>query len=248
MNKVFSFLFIVLLSGCGVNQPKKADSAQKLIGDAEILFNKGYYKKAAKVYKNFEIMYPSDSKVPQAMYKRGLAYFKAKNFALAAAAFEVYVENYPASEFSADAYKKIFYCFFNQINRNDRDQSVFQKALESGENYKVLGLNDPDFDKAFGSLKELLLGNYLKRIHSAFYHKPAIWPQILIAAKRVIEEDSKNPMAAEAYFRWIEFLSAQKNEKANQDAKFIFAKMKANIPSENKWIALAQKSINTIKK
>jgi outer membrane protein assembly factor BamD len=246
MNKIFGLLFIVLLSGCGVDHAKKADSAQKLISDAETLFNSGYYKKAAKVYKNFEIMYPSDSKVPQAMYKRGLAYFKAKNFALAAAAFEVYVENYPASEFSNDAYKKIFYCFFKQINRNDRDQSIFQKALESGENYKALGLEDPEFEKAFDSLRELLLGNYLKRIHSAFYHKPAIWPQILVASKRVIEEYPNNDLSAEAYFRWIEFLAGQKSEFAKKDALFIYEKMKKNITPSNKWFLLASKIVAKI--
>ncbi len=212
-----------LISGCGSDE--KVLPAEKLIENANKFFEKKEYKKADKLFRQFELLYPGDSKVSETIYKRGLALYFAKKLAEAAAVFEIFVDQYPENEKVIDAKRRIFFCFYSQINRNDRDQSIFDKALESGENYSLLKVEDPEFDKCYNYLKTLRLGNLLGRMHNSLKNKPIIWSQVLWAASNIIKDFANYKDSAEAFYRWIEFLS-QQNPTIAKDALIIKESMK----------------------
>lgn len=237
-------LIVILLAGCGTEK-KHMQTASELFQDAQTLFNKKSYKQAAKFYEKFELMYPANEKIMESTYKRGLACFSSRSYAAAAAVFEQFIESYPRCEYTEQATKLLFLCFYNQITRHDRDQAMLEKAIEAGERYREYNLNDLDFEKAFEHLKVMKSFNLLKRTHVALKFIPINWAQALCGANLTINENEQIPIAAEAFFRWIEFLANQKNEKTYKDAKIVFEKMK-ELHSQSPWFTKATNIMQSI--
>lgn len=228
-----------MLCGCMKEETLKDVPPEKIWEDANKFMNNKNYKKAAKYYEDFEIFYPAHKNSQEALFQRGLAHYKNRNYAQAAAVLENFADIYPNTQQSEKAKRIVFFCFYNQITRHDRDQNIREKAIEAGENYAALGKDDKDFEMAFKHAKIMQLFNLLKRVHIALKFFPKKWTQALWASNLVLEKDHAHPIAAECYYRWIEFLTAQNNAKATKDAHMILQKMEEHHKS-SEWFQLAQ--------
>lgn len=238
---LFTIIFSVfLLSACEDTLNKL--SADELMQEAEGHYKGKDWKEAVRFWENFELRFPSHPKVAEAMYQRGLAYYNAGSYAQAVAVFEAFIDKYPLHEKKIDAQAKMFYCFYNQITRYDRDYSLLEKAVEYGQAYAKVVYEDKQFEDAMKRLHNFVVHYSLQYVHLSLDSVPKLWIQLLWKSNDIINNYPEHPEAAEAYYRVIEFLCAQKNDGMLQDAKGLLVKMQQN-HANTEWYMLAKKCV-----
>ncbi len=235
-----ALLSVLFLFGC--EDKLNSLTVDELLQEANILYENKDYEESIRFFENFELRFPVHEKVPESIYKRAMSYYLSGKYAQAVAVFEVFLDRYPMHDNKIEAQKRLFYCFYNQVSRYDRDYSLLEKALEYGEVYKNMVYNDKEFYEAYSNLTKFFGHYYLHIIHSSLDRSPKYWIQVLWNAHSMIMQHPKNPETAEAYYRVIEFLCAQNNKSTREDAKIMLEQMKV-YHSNSQWYALACKCI-----
>ena len=93
------------------------------------------YTNAGKMYELVFERYAKDTKTPQALYNAGLIYEKGKMFDKAIRAYGVLAQNFPQSEFAAEAYFSIGLCY-EKMGKNVEMASAFSDFARKYENDK----------------------------------------------------------------------------------------------------------------
>ena len=243
--KLFSFFqifgLVFLLSAC--EDALDRLSADELISEANKHYKNKKYKEAARFLEKFELNYPSNQGVEDALFNRAQAYFDAGSYAQSAAVFEIFIQKYPLSDKKVEAHKKLFYCFYKQINRYDRDYSLIENAFEHGQAYAALVYDDEVFEEAMQNLYSFLVHTSVNAMHRALDAATVQWIKVLWVSEYIIRKYGNHPEAAQAYFRMIEFFISQNSKNAHEDAKHLLTKMQEN-HGNTQWYVMAKKLIN----
>lgn len=234
------FICLFILGGC--EDKLNELSATELLSEAKTKYETAYYEDTIRFLENFELRFPTHKEVPNSVYQRALAYYKDGKYAQAVAVFEVFLDRYPSSPNKIDAHKYLFYCFYNQVMRYDRDYALIEQAFKYGKEYSQFVYQDEAFDQAYANLNKFMAHYYLHIAHYSLDSYPKLWIQMLWSSSRMINEHPENEESAEAYYRIIEFLCAQNNQHAHEDAIFVLNKMKLYYEN-SPWYLLAQKCI-----
>ena len=234
----FSVLF--LLAGCGDEMNKL--TVDELLSEADGQYAQQNYDDAIRFLESYELRFPVHVHVPESVYKRAMSYYLSGKYAQAVAVFEVFLDRYPMHDKKVAAHKYMFYCFYNQVTRYDRDYSLLEKAIEYGNVYKGLVYDDKEFNQAYSNLQKFMVYYYLHTIHSSLSRSPKYWIQALWNSHIMIMQHPKHLATGEAYYRIIEFLCAQNSHGAREDALDLLAKMKI-YHANTQWYTMALKCI-----
>jgi outer membrane protein assembly factor BamD (BamD/ComL family) len=237
------FGLLLFLAGCE-NKLDKLTQAE-VYDEANKHFDNKNYGSAVRFFEHYEAKYPLSNNIKDSMYKRAMSYYNRGEYAFAIVAFEAFIYKYPTDERIVKIHRNIFFCYYNQMTRYDRDYELIEKAIESSVNYQECYVEDPIFQEALKRLDEFFIFHKLNQIHRAIENDPKLWISVLWNASDIVKNKGNHKFAAEAYYRLIEFLVAQKSESIKQDAIAIFEQM-SKYHSDSEWFIQAQKKIESI--
>lgn len=95
------------------------------------LYKKQSYNKASKLFDQVSGVYRGTSKGDSAAYLLAMSHFQMKDYQLGGYNFEQFYQNFPYSSFSEEAQYMAAYCTYLQSPREELDQDMTAKAIES---------------------------------------------------------------------------------------------------------------------
>ena len=130
MRKVWAIFalcaFLSTLSACA---SRKAPTGEDYYAQGELNFEKGEYKSAVENYQFVVDKYPFSPYAEDAEMKIGLAYYRSGEYAQAIAALDDFQRMHPTSKNLQLVSYTIGMAYFDQIGREDQDQSKTEQAL-----------------------------------------------------------------------------------------------------------------------
>ncbi len=99
---VFGVIFLLVICPQEVRGGKEND-IERQFGYAENLFKEGDFYRAITEYKRFIFFFPEEKKTEKCYFRIGESYFKAKKWAEAVEAMEVFIAGFPFSSMLNDA-------------------------------------------------------------------------------------------------------------------------------------------------
>jgi outer membrane protein assembly factor BamD len=145
----FPVLIALALAGCGGPKLDTAalnpDPPTKMYSDADALMNKGSFEDAATKFESVDREHPYSPEARKSIVMAAYAYYRAGKTPEAIATAERYVALHPGTKEAPLAHHIIAQSYFDQINREDRDQTPAKKALEQ---FKILKARYPDSEYA----------------------------------------------------------------------------------------------------
>jgi tetratricopeptide (TPR) repeat protein len=100
------------------------DDVQMALGDAFLA--EGEYYRAVTEYKKLTILFPDSDRLPEALFKIGMAYYRGEDYATAAEGFAKVRQTYAADYFSRAAfYEGLSY---SRLGRHDAAALAFERA------------------------------------------------------------------------------------------------------------------------
>lgn len=149
------------------------EDLQMVLGDS--FFAQGDYYRAITEYKKLTIIFPDSNRLPEALYKIGMAYYRGKDYESAATSFAKVRKTYAASHFNDAAfYEGLSY---RKLGRYDAAALAFERSRLFDEKHPAasnaqLGLSlnalDQDDFSSCRSELEAFLVNYPgdERVHA----------------------------------------------------------------------------------
>ncbi len=188
-----------------VQKPIEEWTAEEIYKRGEYDLNRGKPEKAAEWFGEVERLYPYSEWAKRGLIMQAFSYHKDKEYELARATAQRYIDLYPADEDAAYAQYLLAISFYDQIDEVGRDQGLTFQALQALR--AVIELY-PDteyaksailkFDLAFDHLagKEMEIGRYyLKRKH---------YTAAINRFRVVVEKFQTTTHVAEALHRLVE--------------------------------------------
>lgn len=233
-------LSCLLLAGCENALDKLKD--HELLKEGNECFEKRNYESAIKFFEHFENKFPSHAQVMESNYKRAIAYYSTGQYPSAIAAFEHFIDQYPANEKVVDACRHLFFCYYNQVSRYDRNYEMIEKAIEQAEVFKAYYIEDNEFKEALSKLEEFKVYYYLNDMHLGLQKNPQAWIKSLWNISELMKNASAHKLSAEGYYRLIEFLTQQNSNNARKDALVVLEEMQKH-HEESTWYEKAKTAI-----
>jgi len=150
---------ILVFAGCAWFQPKEEKSSQELARDGMEAFQARKYDNAIESFEKLKDYYPFSKFAMLAELKIADSHFHLKQYDEAIFAYEEFERLHPRNEAIPYVIYQIGYCYYQQMDTVDRDQTSTQKALEAFERLTKQFPNDSHTVSA----KELIL-NCLKTL------------------------------------------------------------------------------------
>jgi outer membrane protein assembly factor BamD len=145
-----SVLMMLALAGCS-NGPKldtaslNPDPPTKMMSDADSMMTKGNFEDAATKFEAVDRDHPYSPEARKSIVMAAYAYYRAGKTPEAIATAERYVAMHPGTKEAPLAHHIIAQSYFDQLNKEDRDQTAARKALEQ---LKILKARYPDSEYA----------------------------------------------------------------------------------------------------
>lgn len=111
--------------------------------------------RAAEMFEKIVAVGPFSRVAPAAQFNAGLAYEKARRYPEAVAAYQRVSDNYPGSEFAADALYQSAYVQMLQVKAAPYDQTATKKALNTFQEFVITYPNHPKVPQALKNIAEL---------------------------------------------------------------------------------------------
>jgi len=237
-------LSCLLLTGCENALDKLKDS--ELFEQGSKCFEQKNYESAIKFLEHFENKFPGSTKIMESNYKRAIAYYSAQIYPSAIAAFELFIERYPTSDKVMEARRYLFFCYYNQVSRYDRNYDMVEKALQQAMLYREYYVEDKEFKEAFDRLQEFMVYYFINDMHLGMDRRPRAWIKSLWNISELLKVAPGHKLSAEAYYRLIEFLTCQNSQDARKDAAIILEQMEKN-HAQSSWYIKAQAALKAAK-
>ncbi|MBF0224456.1 MAG: outer membrane protein assembly factor BamD [Desulfobacterales bacterium] len=123
-------IFIVTLQGCSW-KAKPEKSAQELIDEGNLEYDKGNYQKAVEAFEKLKDWYPFSKYAITAELKTADSYYQLKEYDQAAMSYEEFETLHPSNEVIPYIVYQLGRCYFDRIDTIDRDQTNSKKALQT---------------------------------------------------------------------------------------------------------------------
>jgi len=122
---------LIVFPGCSWFGPKKEKTAQELTDEGMKAFNKKNYRVAIDAFSDLKNWYPFSKHAVLADLKIADSYYKLEEYDEAVLAYSDFENLHPRNEAVPEVIFKIGLCYFEQIDKIDRDQSNTLKALNT---------------------------------------------------------------------------------------------------------------------
>jgi outer membrane protein assembly factor BamD len=118
-----------ILAGCASSR-ESGSTAQTLYAEAQQLYNRKKYEKAAEAFRKLKEEFPLSSVTPLAELRTADAVYAAESYAEAIVLYEEFKKLHPIHSEVPYATYQIGMCYFKQMLSMDRDQTNTEKAIE----------------------------------------------------------------------------------------------------------------------
>lgn len=122
---------LIIVPGCSWFEPKKEKTAQELADEGMKAYNKKNYRVAIESFSDLKNWYPFSKHAVLADLKIADSYYKLKEYDEAVLAYSDFENLHPRNKAVPEVIFKIGLCYFEQIDKIDRDQSNTLKALNT---------------------------------------------------------------------------------------------------------------------
>jgi len=123
---IAAIFMVIAIAGCSL---RKAPKSEDYFAQAQANFASGEYNSAVENYQAVIDRFPFSSYAEESELKIGLAYYKMGEYAQAIAALDDFQRMHPTSKNLQLANYYIAMSYFDQIGREDQDQSKTEQAL-----------------------------------------------------------------------------------------------------------------------
>jgi len=127
---IICILAVFLAAGCA-GKVKQEKTADQLIEEGMLAFDKKSYQKSIDAFKKLRDWYPFSKHALMAELKIADAYYKMKYYDEAVIAYEEFERLHPRNEVIPFVIYRIGLAHYNRLGAIDRDQTPAQNALES---------------------------------------------------------------------------------------------------------------------
>ena len=118
-------------TGCAWFETKPEKTADDLINEGMIYFEKGKYKDAIEAFEKLKSWYPFSKYAILAELKMADSHYHLEEYEQAVAEYEFFERLHPRNEAIPYVIYQTGLCYSNQIDTIDRDQTSAQKALDT---------------------------------------------------------------------------------------------------------------------
>ena len=209
--------FLVGLMGCSI---KKAPTGEDYYQQSQADFAKHEYNAAIEGYQIVIDKYPFSPYAEEAELKIGLAYYEMKDYAEAVGALDDFQRMHPTSKNLELVSYYIAMSYYDQIGREDQDQSKTEQALKHFEiieqrfpegSFAELARQNANVCREMLARHEMVVGNYyFKRANFRAaesrlaelmqkYPDTPIAPDALFELGQALEKEGKKYSAAQAF-------------------------------------------------
>jgi outer membrane protein assembly factor BamD len=237
---IFLALWPLALAGCALH---KAPSVEDYYAQGELMFAQGNYNNAIENYEHLIDQFPFSPYAEDAELKIGLSYYREKEYSEAVSALNDFERMHPTNKNLHLASYFLAMSYFDQIGREDQDQSATRSALHQ---FEVLEQRFPESQFAelaherIAVCREMLARNQL--VVSNFYFKRANYRAAESRLAELMQKYPDTPVASEALY---ELAITLKKEGKKYSAAQAFAAVTRHYP-DTPYAAKAQSELTAL--
>jgi len=242
MKRIIILLTLSILMGCAARTQYESDSSS-MLKEAEELYNRGKYQKAALKLEDLILTNPGSSQSIDAQMLLAKSYFKDKEYHSAIAEFRRLVSSYSANEHSEEAQFMIAECYFALSPRAELDQSYTVQALELYKDFIETNNNSELVSKAEEGIKKceekLAMKSYLA---TELYFKMEDWNAAILYAELSMKEYPDSKIVPD-----LKYIMGKSYEKSGEygKARTIYSDFLSSYP-DNEHYSEVEKSFNNL--
>jgi outer membrane protein assembly factor BamD len=233
-------LWPIALAGCSL---RKAPSVEDYYAQGELMFAQGNYNNAIENYEHLIDQFPFSPYAEDAELKIGLAYYREKEYGEAVSALNDFERMHPTNKDLHLASYFLAMSYFDQIGREDQDQSATRSALHQFEELEQRFPESPFAELAHERIaicREMLARNQL--VVSNFYFKRANYRAAESRLAELMQKYPDTPVASEALY---ELGVTLKKEGKKYSAAQAFAAVTRHYP-DTPYAAKAQSELTAL--
>jgi outer membrane protein assembly factor BamD len=194
-------------SACSI---RKKPTGQDYYQQAQVDFAQKEYNAAIENYQDLIDYYPFSPYAEDAEMKIGMAYYEMKDYAEAVAALDDFQRMHPTSKNLELVSYYIAMSYYDQIGREDQDQSKTKDALKY---FQVLGARFPEGSFAELSRERAIVCRDILARHEmivgTFYYQRANFKAAESRMAELMEKYPETPIAPEALLKLAEALDKE---------------------------------------
>ena len=226
----FTFIALIYLTNCSVNNNKDKLSSKDEFSAPEIqftqamlMFDNQQYELATNKFKNIERIYPLSNEAIQSQIMQGFINYIILDYDTAIFQFNRIINKYPSLKNIDYVYYMKALCFYEQISHEGLDGKFNELALE---NLDQIIQRFPNSKYAKDSLqKKILVKSNIAAKHMSigrYYQKEKKYTAALNRYKVIIDSFQETKFAPEALYRVSEiYLSIGMKEEAEKNAAIL---------------------------
>ncbi len=220
------YLLIVLLalfSGCVSHHPPEGGGVEEEYAWACRKLDEGATEDAIAQFKRIIFEHPGSAYLDDARYGLAEAYFKQKDYILAASEYKALIRDFPSSPFVDDAQYKAALCYFMLSPRPELDQRYTYLAIEEFKTFLTDYPQSKYVPQAKGKLAQLQNKLAEKEYKNGLlYYKMGDFEAAKIYFQMVLDEYGETDWADDAHYGLGEIWEKEgKKEKALQEYRII---------------------------
>ncbi len=232
----FSVLLMILVSGCSKNKIELSPD-QKLI-QADELFARKKYAKAAALYE--EISFERQSAATaRAMMRQADSYFNMNKFTDARLKYSQFTQMFPDHTEVSNAFFRIGVCFFEESLPPQYDQSETIQSIESFKLFVDKFPSDARFTQAVDFIRKAQYKLLEKKYHNGYIHfKMKDYSGALMYFEEITELGNMDQLDKMSNYYSVIILSRQ---GLKAEAKSSFERLRTRYPGAKETKRLARR-------
>lgn len=205
MRVIGPLLAVVLAGACAAGGPMRFDSPEALYERALEEYQDEDWTEAILLLERLKLEYPTFSRIQEARFQLGNAYFSKKEYVTAANEFVRLATDYPTGTYADDARFRVCEAYAALSPVVERDQEYTRGAIEHCESLVAFYPTSEYVPQAREIVREMT-NKLAAKVYEGgqFYQQRNAFDSAILYYERVIEEYPNSDVAPRALLRLVE--------------------------------------------
>jgi len=229
--------------GCSKSSKTSSWTDEELFQRAEKLFDKGKYTAALEDFKTLKEQFPKSKYLGKTQFYIGEIHFAKKAYEEAIAAYQNFINSYPAHSEVPKAQYQLAMCYYKQMTTPDRDQTNTRRAIEEFDKVRTKYPDSEYVQKAEEKIRKCQ--NRLAEhefVVADFYRKEQAYKAAINRLKTILEEYPNTAVIDKTLF-YLGMTYLKQGQK--EEAELYLKRLIQNYPN-NGYAEKAKKELSNI--